>query len=66
MDENKKLKDGKNKIELDIIDEEQKGKEEILAILDQNSDKISADQGSDQEDVTSLYATAKVKHVDED
>jgi len=42
-----------------------KGQEAILAILDQNSERASDNQAQEEE-VTSLYATAKTKKIDED
>ena len=49
-----------------VDDEEKKGQEAILALLNQNSDRAS-DNMAQEEEVTSLYATAKTsKKVDED
>lgn len=48
-----------------VDDEEKKGQEAIMAILDQNSDKAS-DDVAQEEDVTSLYAAAKTKKSDSD
>jgi hypothetical protein len=76
MAENKRLlganqsskpsKTSENRDSFVVDDEEKKGQEAILALLNQNSDRAS-DNMAQEEEVTSLYATAKTsKKVDED
>ena len=40
-------------------DEEKKGQEAILALLDDNTERILDSPGQEEDEVTSLYATAK-------